>query len=51
MGRKLAGLAGILTAVLAFGLTTTGTSDHHAPQLSAAHHALAEGKGPTFVTL
>ncbi|SEN19081.1 hypothetical protein [Actinacidiphila rubida] len=46
MGRKLAGLAGIIVAVLAFGLTATGTAGH-APASSPAHHALAEGKGPT----
>ncbi|WP_329529727.1 hypothetical protein OG568_48430 (plasmid) [Streptomyces sp. NBC_01450] len=49
MGRKRAGLVGILTAVLAFGLTAMGTADH-APKPSPAHHALAEDKGPTFAT-
>jgi hypothetical protein len=48
MGRKLAGMVGILTAVLAFGLTAT-TATGHAPALSHGHDALAEGKGPTFV--
>lgn len=49
MGRKLAGLVGTITALLAFGLTVTSATAH-TPAPSPAHHTLAEGKGPTSVT-
>lgn len=46
MGRKLAGLIGIVTAVLAFGLTAT-VEMGHSPVQQDVRHVLAEGKGPT----
>ncbi|MFI9271505.1 hypothetical protein ACIGXM_12430 [Kitasatospora sp. NPDC052896] len=48
MGRKLAGLFGIVVASLALGLgTAAGAVDPHQP---AGHRVLAEDKGPTVIS-
>jgi hypothetical protein len=46
MGRKLAGLIGIITAALVFGLTP-GAEDGHDQVKRPERHVMAEGKGPT----
>lgn len=46
MGRRLATLIGITTAILAFGLTSAAETGH-AQSHHAERHSLAEGKGPT----
>ncbi len=46
MGRKLASLAGIVAAALAFGLFGALEAGHTAGQ-PAGHHVLAEDQGPT----
>ncbi len=50
MGRKQAGLVGVITAALVFGLALeVGTGD--SPTQPGGHHAIAEGKGPTSATV
>lgn len=48
MGRKLASLAGIVAAALAFGLGGAIVVGHTTGQ-PAGHHTLAEDQGPTRV--
>lgn len=48
MGRKLASLAGIVAAALAFGLFEAAEAGHVTGH-PAGHHALAEDQGPTRV--
>ncbi|WP_331763803.1 hypothetical protein OH738_40505 (plasmid) [Streptomyces hirsutus] len=48
MGRKLAGLIGIVTAALVFGLVP-GAETAHDQVKHAERHVMAEGKGPTTI--
>ncbi|MEU5510781.1 hypothetical protein [Streptomyces fungicidicus] len=48
MGRKLAGLIGIVTAALVFGLAP-GVEVGHDQVKRAEPHVMAEGKGPTTI--
>jgi hypothetical protein len=50
MGRKLAGLIGILVATLAFGLGSTAAAGHSHSTVRHSQQVLAEDQGPTFVT-
>lgn len=47
MGRRLAGLIGVITATLALGLASVMELGHSQTH-HAGHHAVAEGKGPTI---
>ena len=51
MGRKLASLAGIVAAALAFGLFGAVGTEHTVSHTghTASHHVLAEDQGPTLV--
>lgn len=48
MGRKLAGLFGIVAASLVLGLGTAAGAVH--PHQSAGQRVLAEDKGPTSIS-
>jgi hypothetical protein len=48
MGRKLAGLIGIITAALVFGLAP-GVDAGHGRVKQPERHVMAEGKGPTTI--
>ncbi|AYC41740.1 hypothetical protein [Streptomyces griseorubiginosus] len=48
MGRKLAGLIGIITAALVFGLVPGAQAGQDKVEHSVMH-VMAEGKGPTTV--
>lgn len=48
MGRKLAGIFGILAATLAFGIGATVEAGHSQGQ-QGSQHVLAESTGPTSI--